>query len=209
MNKGLFIVFEGVDGCGKSTQIKNLQRYIDKEYYYLFNNISIGCEPTDKESGKFIRRVLSKEINIDNVDVISGMFLGDRALHQEEILECIDLLNDVYICDRYIYSNVVYNSKSLEDMNYIESLNSSFIKPDLCFYIDTNINTCIERINKRNHKDIFENYDFLYDVKKKYNILCKQDKLIKIDGNQSEYDVFQSIKYHIDNYIKENYSIKF
>ena len=46
---------------------------------------------------------------IENVDVISGMFLSDRALHQEEILESIDLLNDVYICDRYIYSNVVYN----------------------------------------------------------------------------------------------------
>ena len=52
------------------------------------------------------------------------MFLSDRALHQEEILESINLLNDVYICDRYIYSNVVYNSKSLEDMDYIESLNS-------------------------------------------------------------------------------------
>ena len=105
MNKGLFIVFEGVDACGKSTQIKNLQKYIDEEYYYLFNRVSIGCEPTDKESGKFIRRVLSKEINIENIDVISGMFLSDRALHQEEILESIDLLNDVYICDRYIYSN--------------------------------------------------------------------------------------------------------
>ena len=70
------------------------------------------------------------------------------------------------------------------------------------------IQKIIERINKRNHKDIFENYDFLYDAKQKYDILCKQGKLIKIDGNQSEYDVFQSIKYYIDSYVKENYSIK-
>ena len=103
---------------------------------------------------------------------------------------------------------MVYNSKTYEDMEYIESLNSLFIKPDLCFYIDTSINTCIKRINNRNHKDIFENYEFLYDVKQKYDILCNQGKLIRIDGNQSEYDVFQSIKYNIDNYIKENYSIK-
>lgn len=205
---GLFIAFEGLDGCGKSTQIDRLKKYINSEYDYLFNNIDIGCEPTDKSSGKLIRKVLSGEIKVEIPEVISGMFLGDRAIHQEDISDSIYLYNNVYICDRYTYSNVVYNSKSIEDMSYIEYLNSSFLNPDLYFYIDTNINTCIERINKRSHKDIFENSKFLYDVKQKYDILCDQGKLIRIDGNQSEYEVFQDIKYHIDRYIKDNYHIK-
>lgn len=205
---GLFIVFEGIDGCGKSTQINNLKKYINDKYDYLFNSIDIGCEPTDQESGKFIRRVLSGEIDIKNIDVISGMFISDRALHQKEILDSINLLNNVYICDRYLYSNIAYNSRSDKDMNYIESLNSSFINPDLCFYIDTDVKTCIKRINNRDHKDIFENSDFLHEVKQRYDILCNQGKLIRINGNQPEQDVFQDIKYHINNYIKNNYHTK-
>ena len=204
-NKRLFIVFEGVDGCGKSTQIKNLQNYIETEYSYLFKGVSVGCEPTDQESGKFIRRVLSKEIEINNLDVISGLFLSDRALHQKDILDAVNVLNKVYICDRYYYSNAAYNSRSLDDISYIEDLNSSFLKPDLCFYIDTEISTCIKRINKRNHKDIFENLEFLKNVKQKYDILCDQGKLIRINGNQSEYNVFQSIRYYLDTYIENCY----
>lgn len=207
LSKGLFIVFEGVDGCGKSTQIKNLQNYIGTEYSYLFEGVSVGCEPTDQESGKFIRRVLSKEIEINNLDVISGLFLSDRAVHQKDISDAINVLNKVYICDRYYYSNAAYNSKSLDDISYIEGLNSSFIKPDLCFYIDTGIDICIERINNRDHKDIFENSIFLKNVKDKYDLMCNQGKMIRINGNQSEEEVFQEIVKYLNAFLKISYPL--
>ena len=185
-----FVVFEGIDGCGKSTALEALYDFLWNE---TTDSIRVGTEPTSYESGELIRKALGGSIEGISSEILLGMFLADRAIHQKEI-SIANVRRSWYLCDRYIYSNMVYNAKDDEDMKRIEKLNSKFIQPDVVFYIDTPVETCLDRIARRNgKKEIFENKEKLTEAKRRYNMIADSGKMVRIDGTQSEKNVLEDI----------------
>lgn len=185
-----FIVFEGIDGCGKSTALEALYDFLWNE---TTDSIRVGTEPTSYESGELIRKALGGSIEGISSEILLGMFLADRAIHQKEI-SIANVRRSWYLCDRYIYSNMVYNAKDDEDMKRIEKLNSKFIQPDVVFYIDTPVETCLDRIARRNgKKEIFENKEKLTEAKRRYDMIADSGKMIRIDGTFSERVVLEEI----------------
>lgn len=185
-----FVVFEGIDGCGKSTALEALYDFIWNE---TTDSIRVGTEPTSYESGELIRKALGGSIEGISSEILLGMFLADRAIHQKEI-SIANVRRSWYLCDRYIYSNMVYNAKDDEDMKRIEKLNSKFIQPDVVFYIDTPVETCLDRIARRNgKKEIFENKEKLTEAKRRYDMIADSGKMIRIDGTFSERVVLEEI----------------
>lgn len=178
--KGKFIVFEGLDASGKSTILNMVKDWLLEN---TDMNIMSGSEPTQQESGLFIRKALRGDLGSVSTEMVLGMFLADRAQHQQEI---VNRNSDTwYLCDRYSYSNVAYNSSSEEDSIRVEQLNQTFIKPDITLYIDTPIDTCLARISSRNQiKEIYENRKKLESAKKIYDRLTAEGKMIHIDGSQ-------------------------
>ena len=187
---GKFVVFEGIDGCGKSTALMALDDYIWKK---TLDSIRLGTEPTGFASGELVRKALGGNLEGISSETLLGMFLADRAIHQNEI-SIATVRKDWYLCDRYIYSNMAYNAKDDEDMKRIEKLNSKFIQPDVVFYIDTPVETCLDRIARRNgKKEIFENKEKLTEAKRRYDMIADSGKMIRIDGTLSERNVLEEI----------------
>ena len=187
---GKFVVFEGIDGCGKSTALEALYDFLWNE---TTDSIRVGTEPTSYESGELIRKALGGSIEEISSEILLGMFLADRAIHQKEI-SIANVRRSWYLCDRYIYSNMAYNAKDDEDMKRIEKLNSKFIQPDVVFYIDTPVETCLDRIARRNEKkEIFENKEKLTEAKRRYDMIADSGKMVRIDGTLSERNVLEEI----------------
>ncbi len=149
MKKGLFITFEGADGCGKTTQIELLKTYLDK------NNIAslLTREPGSGDLGLKLREILlhyDKPI-ADNAEVF--MYLADRAQHTE--YEIVPFLNKggVVLCDRFIDSTISYQGYGRGlDINMLENLNNiatKGLKPDLTIVFDIDTKIAQNRINKR------------------------------------------------------------
>lgn len=182
-----FWVLEGLDGAGTTTQLKLItKRLIEK-----------GCkcfkteEPTTMETGKFIRRVLSGEIKL-NQSTIAYLFSADRDNHitntENGILKH---LNDgeIVVSDRYFFSSLAYQSIGF-DYDRVWNLNKDFPFPEKVIYIDTPAESCISRINSRgNEKEIYEKLDFQEKVRigyeKCFSNLPENCSLIRVDGSKS------------------------
>lgn len=118
------IVFEGVDGCGKTTQARKLAERLQAEW--------LTQEPSHNVIGEFLRKeVLSGKKQFDT-KTIARLFATDRAIHLHEIKNKTGLV----VCDRYIVSNIVYqgvNDKELED--FVVEQNKDFEIPAVTFYL--------------------------------------------------------------------------
>lgn len=171
-----FIVIEGLDGSGTTTQLNLLQK--------KFINSFCTFEPTNSEIGKLIRRALVKEINIEPYS-LALLFSSDRFNHlYEKENGIIDRAKtNLVISDRYIYSSLAYQG-SICDYEEIRKIND-YPEPELIIYIDTPVDNCLSRIDSRGmEKQIFERRDFLNMIRDNYEKAFKdsKSKLIRIDG---------------------------
>jgi len=155
VGKYKFIVFEGIDGCGKTVQSKKLSESIHGYYTY---------EPTEGDVGKLIRKILRGEVNYSG-ETLALLFAADRREHISTISR--ELKCRYVVSDRYIYSSIVYQTIQGVDLDFILSINRFAIKPDVLVYLDVDVEEALRRIGK-NRKDIFENREMLKLVKKRY-----------------------------------------
>jgi len=183
---GLFIVFEGLDGCGSSTQVKLLTDYLEKNKY----STVMTREPTDGLIGGLIRAALRKEWKTDPM-ALQLLYTSDRAHHlSTEILPALKKQR-IVISDRYFYSTIAFGGASGLSTEWLESINSNFIKPDIVFFLDVPPKECLKRIEgSRISKELFEQEEKLRKVRAVYQELCKKHDFFKrVDGTQSKEDV--------------------
>lgn len=190
----LFIVFEGIDGSGKSSLAKMLADRLISEGKKVF----LTMEPTSKETGTLIRKFLSGDLGSDmesstKSDVLSLLFTADRKLHIEEIK---NKLNEGYyvICDRYLYSSLAYQN----DMEFTQLCNRDYLPADYVVYIESDVNKCLERINSnRDHKEIFEKKKDLERIKYNYDRkiipYIPSVKVQRINGDNSLQEMFTDL----------------
>ncbi len=192
-----FIVFEGIDGSGLSTQSQLLKEYLTKRTA----KILLTKEPTDGLIGMLIRSTLRKRIKFDDT-TLALLFAADRTDH----LANIKFNNyDYVISDRYYISNFAYQSQTI-DLNFLIEINKFARKPDLVIFLDVKPETCIERItHNRDHIELYENIEKLRATKENYlkimDYLRKNFDLnvVFVDGNRSIEEVRKDIVGAMEN----------
>lgn len=190
-----FIVFEGIDGSGKTTQIKNLYEKLKQ------NNIPVylTTEPTNGYIGSVIRDIFSGKKKADEHTIVA-LFLADRLEH---ILNSEDGLlrylksNISILCDRYYFSSYAYHSIHVNQNWIIECNNKckEFLKPDLTIFFDITVEESLARIQKRSkNNDFYEIEDTLKKVQENYFKFFKlrqnEENIIFINANQNKKKVF-------------------
>jgi dTMP kinase len=195
MKKNMFIAFEGIDGSGKSTQVKRLAERLEKAGHKVF----ITVEPTNSPIGTIIRNVFTGKFEADH-RVIAGLFVADRLNHllgrdDDGILKKLEEGYTV-ITDRYYFSSYAYQGAHMPLDWVIEahSLSAGLLRPDLNIFIDIPPEISMERIRAgRNSTELYETIDNLIAVRSKYfEAFEKQKHVEKIfitDGNRPAEEV--------------------
>lgn len=187
MNKGKFIVFEGLDGAGTTTQLKLLAENLRQ------NNVSVfvTAEPVNESpTGKLIRSILRGEQTV-TPETLALLYVADRNEHlygKNGVMEHINN-GETVICDRYLYSSIAYQSVNCNE-KFISDINNNFLDADMIIYVDTPVDECLNRINKRGEtKEIFEKKSYLDKVKANYDKLFTMKSwhrnVVTIDGRDT------------------------
>jgi len=208
----LFITFEGIEGCGKSTQVKRLAKRLKGFDIPLITTL----EPGGTNIGKRIRDILL-DSNNRNLSPLTELLLyaADRAQHVEEVIELALDQGKWVICDRFFDATVVYQGTAREqDMELIRILNEKVtkgIQPDLTFLLDCAEELGLGRAITRNKNQSFkgqdrferEKLDFHRAVRKGYLELARKNhkRFVVIDASLAEDEVEKEIFEHIQPFL--------
>lgn len=196
--KGKFIVFEGIDGSGKTTQINLLKQKIE--------NTGTKCletsEPSDGPVGVMIRQCLTGRMKMDEA-ALAALFAADRLDHinnsvnglKSKIAEGISVISDRFVLSNYAYQSVKAPLEWVMELNRI-SLDT--LRPDCHIYIDVDPEITLDRMqNGRFQTELFENKKRLTEVRNRYLELIEKlketENIIVIDGNNSIEDISAEI----------------
>ena len=184
----MYIVFEGIDGAGKSTQIRLLKEWLEANGF----RVETLVEPTDSEVGKLIRRILQRpDETTDKIQKTLGLlFAADRML----IMDKLEDKSKIIISDRSFISSLAYQ----EPAEWIEVLNRYAKKPDLLLLMDLDVKKSVARTSG---KDTFENETFLTGVKENYLKLAENYTCEIIDANNGVNKVSSDIKKAVAPYL--------
>lgn len=166
--RGKFIVFEGIDGSGKTTQLELLRRKL------ALMSAKRRCyqtrEPSDGIVGLLARGAVGGSIALDP-KTLALLFAADRLEHvTKTVLPKLDQGFNV-LCDRYYFSNYAYQGADVDIDRLIElnRFSSDLLRPDVTIFLDTPPEECIRRITERDiDPDIFENIETLVEVRRRY-----------------------------------------
>ena len=184
----MYIVFEGIDGAGKSTQIRLLKEWLEANGF----RVETLVEPTDSEVGKLIRRILQRpDATTDQVQKILGLlFAADRMLMMDKLED----KSKIIISDRSFISSLAYQ----EPAEWIEVLNRYAKKPDLLLVLELDVKKSVARTSGG---DTFENETFLAGVKENYLKLAENYTCEIIDANNGINKVSSDIKKAVAPYL--------
>ncbi len=194
MNKNLFIVFEGIDGSGKSTQVKILANKLAIEGHKVYTTF----EPTDNPIGQMIRSIFNHKMEADH-KTIAGLFVADRLHHlQNNVDGILKKLEDGFtvIMDRYYFSSYAYHGvhMPLDWVIQANALSAELLRPDLNIFIDISVEESMKRISKgRDSIELYETKENLANVKKIYlkafEKLKQVEKICTINGERNEEEI--------------------
>jgi len=168
----LFIVFEGIDGSGKSTQARLLYQYMKKKRECVLTD-----EPSTLVIGNLIKRILRKHIKVPS-RTLQLLYVADRGVHTEDLINPALTSGKVVIADRYSASTAAFGYAGGLDMKWIVGLNSVFPEPDVIFFIDVDPKIAMERASKKRIEHSVprysgQEYEFLTKVREGYKKLKK------------------------------------
>ncbi|RLJ03075.1 MAG: dTMP kinase [Candidatus Aenigmatarchaeota archaeon] len=197
---GLFVVFEGLDGSGSTTQVKLLSGYLKERGYLVLET----KEPTNNLIGGLIRGQLTHEWKTGQ-ECLQLLFAADRAHHLEK--EIIPAIKKGYIVisDRYMFSSMAFGGIDL-DMEWIKKINERFILPDITFLLRVSPQVCLERIGKNRFGfQLFEEKEKLEKTWMNYQKIKKEfPNVFEIDGEQEIERVHGDIVNVMDEFLKKD-----
>lgn len=181
MMQGLFITFEGPDGCGKTTQMKLLAEYFEKKG----KEVVLTREPGGKGLGEKVREILLNYDGEVSDRCESFLFLADRAQNIDIIVNPAVKEGKIVLCDRHIDSTVAYQGYgrglNIDRINMLNNLATNGKKPDLTLVFDVDVETSMKRVGKEKDRMESAGIDFHNRVRKGYLELAKQEpKRIKV-----------------------------
>jgi len=199
VEKGKFVVLEGIDGAGTTTQAARLQRFLDGRGIKSV----ITREPSDGPIGTVIRNALRGRIRLPEaagggelpMETIALLFAADRVDHwAAEIAPALD--RGVWVLsDRYVDSSVAYQG-TLINVDWVLQINRYAVRPDLTLFFDVDVDTALARIAaSRVQTDIFEKRELLVRVADGYRKLYsgQAPDVFRLDANQSVERVYEDL----------------
>ena len=204
--KGLFISFEGIDGCGKSTQIDLLAKYFTKQK----KNFVKTEEPGGTLGSNEIRKILLRENNFHwSVETETLLFMAARNDHVEKVIKPAIEDNKIVICDRFMDSTIVYQGMRSPQAKKLSLILFDLIgiNPDITFLIDMDPEIALDRaLNRATDEDRFENYGINFQRQLRQNFLDvankHSDRIKIIDGNRSPQQVAAQIIESVETLVK-------
>jgi len=183
---GYFVVFEGLDGAGTTTQVRLLVNWLTGQGI----DVEATNEPTNGPIGAVLRQALQGRVVLDPVTMALA-FAADRTDHLFDpgngVLRSLDLGHWV-VCDRYLLSSLAYQTSEETSLEWLLAANRHAVTPDLTVFVDTPPEVCLQRIAARsNRRDLFENETALKRTLDNYRQAldrCHDLPMVRIDGNQ-------------------------
>jgi dTMP kinase len=217
LNKGFFVSFEGLDGCGKSTQMSLLAEYFKDKGF----RVTITFEPGATRLGKIIREVLlrpedvARSLNVNpvnlKIDYVAEalLYAADRAQHVNDVIRPALTRGDFVLSDRYIDSSVAYQG-------YVRGLGKDLIRlinekamgslyPNLTFFLDVPVNKMKYRLANREADRIeSEKQHFHEAVRKAYLQIAGEnpERFVVINSNRRKKLVFDELVSHVEQRLK-------
>ena len=195
MTKGIFIVFDGIDGNGKTTQVNLLKKYLERKY-----DVFLISTPSEGEYGKKIDNLLRRK---EAARISKEKWLELFELDTKDVVRKINSIlkeGKIVICDRYYYSTLAYQLNEEKWQNYA----SQFLLPDIAFILDLPANIALERIKEKykiskEKRSYFEKLEILRKVRKKFLLLPNylKDNIKIIEGNRKIEVIAKDIKKEI------------
>ncbi len=186
---GKLIVFEGIDGTGKTTQLSLLARVLCQRGLPVIST----REPTDGIYGRKIRELYRDRERISRREELE-LFLTDRREHVRELLEPALQSGKIVLCDRYVFSTLAYQGAAGLDQDEILRQNSFAPTPDLVLLFKAPPETGIARITGRRHESLndFEQADTLVRVARIFDSL-DQPYIHRIDATGTITTIHESV----------------
>lgn len=191
-----FVVFEGGDGSGTSTQMDLLRRRAGSFLYCT-------AEPTEGPVGKLIREALGGKLSL-GAETLARLFSADRQEHLYGSGGIVEHCGrgDLVVCDRYVLSSLVYQGITCGQAAFGEDLplllNRDFPGPELLIFFDLDPDIAAKRLETRAEKEIYEYRDFQVSVRQRYRELLPRYagegvRTVTIDASQSPEKVGEAV----------------
>lgn len=190
MRTGCFLAFEGIDGSGKSTQLRLLHQRLEA----LGIEHTVTREPTDSAIGSLIRQVLRGEVRRDN-RTVAALFAADRLDHlldEQTGLAAQVAAGRPVLTDRYYFSSYAYHSVDMpmEWVIQANALSAAILRPTVTIFIDLPPEKALDRIRQnRAQIELYETRERLTQVRENYyrsfRLLGKEERVLVFDGDQT------------------------
>lgn len=196
--RGLFFALEGIDGSGKSTQLRLLKEHLEQAGRPCLTT----CEPTGGPMGRLLRQVLTGQIRCDS-RVVAPLFVADRLDHllNEETGICKALEKGISVLtDRYYFSSYAYQSVDLPLEWVIEANRpcADILRPTATIFIDLSPELALERIARnRESTELFETKERLTRTREQYfrafEALKDEERVIVLPGDKGVEELSRDI----------------
>lgn len=184
----MLINLEGIDGCGKSTQTKLLQKKLEE----LGENTVILKEPTNGPHGQKLWDVLHGKRKATNEEILE-FFILDRKQHVNEKVQPALDDSTIVLMDRYYYSSMAYQVAGGLDIEDIRNKHNFAPDPDIVLIFDLPVSTALERVRGHSEADEFEKEEHLEKVREAY-LNLESDPLVRIvDSTRTPEEIFEEV----------------
>jgi dTMP kinase len=210
---GSFIVIEGPDASGRSTQIQKITEKLEADGHAVVN---AGLKRSDLISQGIIEAKRNFQVGRRTMALYYAADFADQL--ENKIVPALKA-GFIVISDRYIYTLIARSSVRGINKNWLHQLHGFAIKPDLIFYLNVDPFNLIHRVFKKNKSldyyesgsdlglsaDIFDSFiKYQYLLKKEFTMMQKKYGLIDVDGNKSIEDIYHTIQTKISGYLDQN-----
>lgn len=203
VQRGVFVVFEGLDGAGTTTQAALLAEWLTERGV----RFELTHEPSTGPIGGLIRSTLEGRVVFD-ASSLALLFAADRADH---------LYNNVHgvagmlesgtsvISDRYVLSSLAYQASQGLPLDWVAQINARAIVPDVTVFVDTSVEECLARIGRRSSREeLFNQREELQAVEAIYReVLARGQsvgRLVTVDGDQDPDAVAKQVRDALSSY---------
>lgn len=196
---GRLIVFEGVEGCGKTTQLQRTWEWLQGGA----RNVVVTNEPGGTELGLCLRKLLLTSVGKpiqDGAELL--LYAADRAQHVEEVLNPQLALGAIILCDRYTDSTIAYQGYgrgfSQTQLSLLNSIATGGLESDLTLWLDVDVEVGLARTRGRGASDRIEQETIAFHRKVQQGYtelaLAHPNRIVRVDASLSEAVVQEQIQ---------------
>lgn len=203
VKKGLFITFEGIDGCGKSTQLNLLAIYLKEKGY----EVVITREPGAKGLGEKLRDILLNYDGEVSSNCEAFLFLADRAQHIDTLVKPAVEAGKIVLCDRHTDSTLAYQGYGrgvdLKQLKMLNNIATSGFKPDLTFVFDVDVETGFSRVGKTQDRMESAGIEFFEKTRKGYLEIAESEpsRVKLLSGLDTIENIFEGVKETVKRFL--------